>query len=96
MTKAELVRKIQIAFVPDMPRKEINKLVDLIFEEIAMTVRRSGKFTYPDFGTFVLRTRKSRTGMDPRTKEPIVIPSTVTVGFRPSPEFKKALERLNR
>jgi nucleoid DNA-binding protein len=96
MTKAELVRQIQIAFVPDMPRKEISKLVDLIFEEIAMSVRREGKFSYPDFGTFVLRRRKSRTGKDPRTKEAITMPASVTVGFRPSPEFKKSLERLNR
>ena len=96
MTKAELIRKIQIAFLPDMPRKEISQLVDLMFEEIAMAVRRQGKFTYPDFGTFVLRKRKSRTGKDPRTKKEIVIPSSVTVGFRPSPEFKKALEKMNR
>jgi nucleoid DNA-binding protein len=93
MTKAELVKKVQTAFAPNMSQREVGQLIDLMFEEIATAVRRSGRFSYPDFGTFVLRKRKSRTGKDPRTKQEIVIPPTVTVGFKPAPEFKKALDR---
>ena len=93
MTKAELVQRLQSSHLPDLPRREIARLVDVIFDEIASAVRKSGRFYYPDFGTFLLRRRKTRTGKDPRSHEEIVIPPTVTVGFRPAPEFKKALDR---
>ena len=91
MTKAELVEKIQTEKAVAMSRKHVSKLLDSVFEEIGRAVLTSGRFSYPGFGTIVIRKRRARSGRDPRTKDPITIAASTTVGFRPAPEFKKSL-----
>jgi DNA-binding protein HU-beta len=54
-------------------------------------VKKSGRFSYPGFGTFTLKKRKGRTGRNPRTGAEIKIAPTKTVGFKPSPDLKKSL-----
>jgi len=43
------------------------------------------------FGTFVVRKRKARKGLNPRTRETINIAASKTVGFRPGKELKSEL-----
>jgi DNA-binding protein HU-beta len=91
MTKAELVEKIQAAKANEMSRKQVSRLIDIIFDEIGGAVLDEGRFTYPGFGTFAVRRRRERVGRNPRTKELMKISATSTIGFRPAPEFKKRL-----
>lgn len=91
MTKAELVEKIQAEKASEMSRKQVSRLIDVVFDEIGGAVLESGRFTYPGFGTFAVRKRRARMGRNPRTKELMQIAGTSTVGFRPAPEFKKKL-----
>jgi nucleoid DNA-binding protein len=91
MTKAELVEKIQAERAPTLSRKHVSRLIDAIFDEIGRAVVASGRFSYPKFGTFVVRRRRARNGRNPRTKDPMTIAATTTIGFRPSPEFRKSV-----
>ncbi|GAB4153752.1 MAG: HU family DNA-binding protein [Planctomycetota bacterium] len=43
------------------------------------------------FGTFVVRKRKARKGLNPRTRESINISASKTIGFRPGKELKDKL-----
>lgn len=91
MTKAELVEKIQTERAGQLSRKHVARLIDGIFEEIGRAVLTEGRFSYPGFGTFVIRKRRARKGRNPRTKDLMTIEASTTVGFRPSPDFKKDL-----
>jgi DNA-binding protein HU-beta len=43
------------------------------------------------FGTFVVRKRKARKGLNPRTRQQISIAASKTIGFRPGKELKDSL-----
>ena len=52
-------------------------------------IKTDEKFTYPGFGTFEIRTRRARTGVNPRNPtEKIQIPETKNVGFTASKALK--------
>lgn len=91
MTKAELIEKVQSLSAGSLTKKGSGELVDAVFEEIAKTVRKTGRFTYPGFGTFTLKKRKARVGRNPQTGEEIRISPSKTVVFKPAPDFKDAL-----
>lgn len=91
MTKAELIEKIQSENAQSMSKRAVSELVDSIFDEIGRAVKKSGRFSYPGFGTFTLKKRKGRIGRNPQTGAEIKIAPTKTVGFKPAPDFKKSL-----
>jgi len=90
MTKAELV-DIICSKNDGLTKKAGAEIVDTIFDSMQDSIRKEEKFSYPGFGTFTLRHRKARQGIDPRTKAPIQIPASRTVGFKPAKAFKESL-----
>ena len=76
----------------ELTKKDTNALLDLIFETAAEVVESEERFSFPDFGTFKVRHREERKGVNPRTQEPMTIPPSNTVKFKPAPKMK---ERLN-
>ena len=96
MTKPELLKKVQSATKGRLSRERLAKLVDFLFEEVERATLRDGRFAYPGFGTFVVRRRRARAGHNPRTKEPMTIAATTSIGFRPSVGFKKELEAARK
>jgi DNA-binding protein HU-beta len=90
MTKAELIERVQAAR-PDLSKRQVGELVDVVFEILVRAIRRDRRFSMPGFGTFVVKDRASRVGRNPRTGTEIRIAPTRTVGFKPAPELKKAL-----
>lgn len=91
MTKAELVNTVSETKGLEVTKKAVEAILDLAFDEIAKTVRKEKRFSYPGFGTFTVRTRKARMGVNPQTKKPIKIPASKTVGFKAAPSLKKGL-----
>ncbi len=92
MTKADLINEIlRSKRAPKLSRRATGELVDTVFDVLAKAIRKDRRFSYPGFGTFVLKNRKARVGRNPRTNEKIKIPPSRTVAFKPSPDFKKAL-----
>lgn len=90
MTKAELI-DIVCSKSDALTKKQGAEIVEAFFESIRESVRKDTKFSAPGFGTFTVRERKARTGINPRTKEPIKIPASKTVGFKPAKAFKESL-----
>jgi DNA-binding protein HU-beta len=75
-----------------LTKKAATELLDTVFDKIADAIRADTKFTYPGFGTFEVRTRRARTGVNPRNpSEKISIPETKNVGFKPAKAFKDTL-----
>ena len=67
------------------------RIVELVFEHLHKSIRKEKRFTYPGFGTFIVKKRKARKGRNPRTGEVVEIAPTKTVAFKPAPNFKASL-----
>ena len=91
MTKAELVTKVTKLMGDELTKRAIEDVLDLGFEEIRKTIKKEKRFAYPGFGTFTIRNRKARKGVNPQTGLAIKIPASRTVGFKPAPLLKKGL-----
>lgn len=89
MTKAELV-ECMVAHTR-MTKKDTAHLIDTLFGRIAEAVQADGRFSYPGFGTWGLRTRKARKIRNPQTNEIMKLKAMKTIGFRPAKELKDKL-----
>lgn len=95
MTKAELLDRIAKSkqLPPEMTKKQIAFIVGCVFDEITKSIKKDGKFAYPQFGTFEKKKRASRRGLNPQTGKVIKIPSHNTVVFRPTAALKAAMKK---
>jgi DNA-binding protein HU-beta len=91
MTKAELIEKLYAKYNGDVTKRTVTELVDGVFEHAAFTIKKEGRFSYPGFGTFVVRKRKARKGRNPQTGEVIKIKASKSVGFRAAKALKDKL-----
>ena len=92
MIRSELVQKL-VEDNPHLYQRDVEKIVNTIFEEIIETMAGGDRVELRGFGAFSVKKRDSRTGRNPRTGE------SVTVEEKHVPFFKtgKLLrDRLNR
>jgi integration host factor subunit alpha len=92
MTKAEIVQSLY-SRVGGFSKKEAASLVDLVFEVMKETLGRSENIKISGFGNFVLQDKRERPGLNPQTKERIMIVERRVMKFRVSPVLKDALRR---
>lgn len=90
MTKADLIHAVS-EHGTGMTKKAAAELVDSLFETIGKTIKKEGRFSYPGFGTWTVRSRKARKGRNPQTGAEIKIKASKTVGFKPAKELKGGL-----
>ena len=90
MTKTELVDFV-CKNQGGLTKKVGADIIEAVFSAMQHSIKQGGKFAYPGFGTFVVRSRKARTGRDPRTGAEIAIKASRTVGFKPARAFKEQL-----
>ncbi len=60
-------------------------------DEIIDELGHGNRLEFRDFGVFEVKVRKARVGRNPATGAEIKIGPSKTVGFKPSPSFKKSL-----
>ena len=86
LTKKELVNLVymQLGF-----SKQISEsLIEDFLSTILKNLKLEKKLKLSKFGSFTIRSKKSRIGRNPKTKETKVISSRNVVLFKPSKEFK--------
>ena len=88
MTKQDLVNLIAAGNNWGLSKKATEEVVDAVFDSIRKAIKKDRRFRYPGFGTFEIRSRKARTGRNPRTGDTIKIKASKTVGFRPAKSLK--------
>ena len=86
LTKKDLVNIIymQIGFSKSISENLINEFFSLIISNLI----EKRKLKISNFGTFLIRKKKSRIGRNPKTKEKKIISDRQVVLFKPSKEFK--------
>jgi integration host factor subunit beta len=91
MTKAELVD--EVARVVQLTKKQAEAIVNVVFDSIVQSLRSGQKIELRGFGSFRLRSRKSRTGRNPKTGEKVDVPSKKIPYFKPGKELKELINR---
>jgi DNA-binding protein HU-beta len=61
-----------------------------IVDAIKAQIVEGGRFTLPEFGTFIVRETPARTALNPRTGEPVAVDAFATVKFKASPSLREA------
>jgi len=87
MNKADLIDAI--AKKAEMTKKDLGIALDAIIESISGALAKGEKVTLVGFGTFDVRERKARIGVNPRTKEKIKISATKAPVFKAGKELKE-------
>jgi DNA-binding protein HU-beta len=86
MTKAELVAKI--AEDAGLTQTQASKALNSLIDTLGFEVNTNGSLAIAGLGVFSVVTRSARPGINPRTKEPITIPATKNVKFKPAKALK--------
>ncbi|MGN0902265.1 MAG: HU family DNA-binding protein [Succinivibrio sp.] len=91
MNKSELVKLISSRMT--LNQKEVKEVIDTALDKIIEAVASGKEVSLLGFGTFVKKERASRKGINPVTREEILIPACKTPYFKASSAFK---ERVNK
>jgi DNA-binding protein HU-beta len=86
VNKGELVDAI--ASETSMSKTDAENALNAFISTVQNTISSGDKVTLPGFGTFAPTLRKARTGMDPRTREPVQIPERKSAKFSVGSKFK--------
>ncbi|HEB54157.1 MAG TPA: HU family DNA-binding protein [bacterium] len=91
MNKADLIAEVQKQLGAECSKAHAERTVNAFLSAVESGLQRDGEVQIVGFGTFAVKQRAARTGRNPQTREPIQIPASRTVGFRPGSGLKNAL-----
>jgi integration host factor subunit beta len=89
MIKSELVKRVA-SQNPHLYERDIEKVVNAIFDEMVEALRRGDRVELRGFGAFSVKIREARQGRNPRTGV------VVAVGKKAIPAFKTGKEMRSR
>lgn len=87
--RAQLVKRV--AQKLGQGRRVARHAVDGTLDALAELLCETGRLELRDLGVFRVRRTAPRETVDPRTGEPITLPATNTVDFRPALKLKREL-----
>jgi integration host factor subunit beta len=88
MIRSELVQSLAQAN-SGLTAREVDKIVELFFEEIVERLAAGGRVELRGFGAFSTRARGGRTGRNPRTGAAVAIDSKRVPYFKPGKEVRQ-------
>lgn len=86
MNKTELIAAI--ADKAGIAKKDADKALTAFIETVTDELKAGGKVQLVGFGTFEVKERAERTGINPQTKEQIKIPASKAPVFKAGNTFK--------
>ena len=92
MTKSELIAKLA-ANNPDLYYRDVERLVNTIFDKIIEALENGDRVELRGFGAFSVREHDARIGRNPRTGEAVAVEAKKVPFFKMG---KGMQERLNR
>ena len=93
LTKKEIINSIymQLGF----SKKLIENILEDIFDILLESLKEKGKVKISNFGTFILRHKKSRIGRNPKTKKEAIISERKVILFKPSKFLKNKINNVS-
>ena len=92
MVKSELLQKL-CNLHPELLRKDLKKILQIIFNEITEALGRGENIQIRGFGSYKIVKRKARAGINPKSLELIQIPEKNAVKWKMS---KILFDKLNK
>lgn len=90
MNKTELIAAV--AAKAELSKKDAEAAVNAVFDSVKDALAEGDKVSLIGFGTFSVKTRAARTGLNPRTKETIEIPESKVPAFKAGSALKDAVK----
>ncbi len=91
MVRSELLQKL-CNMHPDILRKDMEKILEIIFSEITEALRRGENIEIRGFGSYKVKRRKARTARNPKNLQIVQIPEKKAIKWKMS---KILFNRLN-
>ncbi len=90
MIRSELLQELSKQS-PGMRGEEIERVVDVFFDEIAKRLADGGRVELRGFGAFSTRERDARKGRNPRTGDSVEVPGKRVPYFKPGKDMRVRL-----
>ena len=92
MVRSELLQKLCNLY-PNILRKDIKRILEIIFHEMAEALCRGENIEIRGFGIFKTTVKKARIGRNPKNSESVQIPEKRAIKWKMSKTF---FNRLNK
>tara|TARA_B100001057_G_scaffold491267_1_gene581154 strand:- start:842 stop:1141 length:300 start_codon:yes stop_codon:yes gene_type:complete len=93
LTKKDLVNLVYMRL--GFSKQISSNLIEEFFSQIVNNLITEKKIKISNFGTFYIKSKKSRIGRNPKTKEEKMISSREVIIFKPSKYFKNFINQLD-
>lgn len=90
MIKSELIEKLAITN-PHLMQRDVEKIVNVIFDEITGALARGDRVELRGFGAFSVKHRPARTGRNPRTGDQVHVSEKFVPYFKTGKELRVRL-----
>ena len=89
MTREELVKSLSKKF--DVTNAKAAEIIKHVLDEIKTSLTKNKPVAFLGFGSFSVRKRAARNGVNPRTKEKIKIPACKAIHFSVGKDLKESI-----
>lgn len=91
MTKRELIEGV-IDARANLSRREVESLVHAVFDTLAEALERGERIEIRGFGSFVVKRREGRMGLNPKTGESVEVPAKHVPFFKAGKELRERVD----
>ena len=90
VVKSNLLKQLSKNY-PNFLKKDLDKFINIIFNEIKRSLKRGERVELRGFGVFSSKIQKARISRNPKTNEKINTPEKKTINFKMSKDLFKIL-----
>ncbi len=90
VVKSNLLKQLSKSY-PNFLKKDLEKFMDIIFNEIKRSLKRGERVELRGFGVFSSKIQKARISRNPKTNEKVDTPEKKTINFKMSKDLFKIL-----
>ena len=90
IVKSKLLNQLKKSY-PNFLKKDLDKVVSVILNEIKQTLKRGDRVELRGFGIFSTNIQKARISRNPKTGEKVNTPEKKTIHFKMAKEMFKKL-----
>ena len=90
IVKSELLKQISDSY-PNFLKKDLEKFLDIFFDEIKNALKRDERVELRGFGVWSTNMQKARISRNPKTGEKVQTPKKKTIHFKIAKEMFKKL-----
>ncbi|MDC0569484.1 integration host factor subunit beta [Candidatus Pelagibacter sp.] len=90
IVKSKILKQLTNNY-PNFLKKDLQKFVDIILDEIKNALKQGNRVELRGFGIFSTNTQKARISRNPKTSEKVNTPEKKTIHFKMAKEMFKKL-----